>query len=264
MTDCYRILGVPPGATIAEIRSAYIDRMKRLHPDVGRAPAESERRPEEITAAYWQLRDPARRAEHDRRLTERSRLPTILAGGGGSAIAGGAHSQNPAPSSPPRRGLTLAAASLAILAIAAPAALLYLGYAEPIRPARAGASPAFESVRAVAKLPPRRRPIDAAMRAAAAADFATIYLDLGLPTARDYARRCVDGLVARPSITMLDYCVAFDDSGWNWERHSRGAEASYFTHSARSERYQEAFGGVDDEAVREALQQEIDFIAAGS
>lgn len=54
MKDCYKILGVPHTATIAEIRHAYRKKAKLLHPDVsGKDPAAFQ----ELNAAYQTLSD---------------------------------------------------------------------------------------------------------------------------------------------------------------------------------------------------------------
>lgn len=42
MIDCYKVLGVEPGAGIAEIKKAYRKKAKRLHPDMGGEGAKSE------------------------------------------------------------------------------------------------------------------------------------------------------------------------------------------------------------------------------
>ncbi len=62
MEDLYAVLGVPPNATSETIRSAYLGRIRRAHPDAGGDEEEAKR----LTAAYSVLSDPHRRAEYDR------------------------------------------------------------------------------------------------------------------------------------------------------------------------------------------------------
>lgn len=67
--DPYRVLGVPRQATRAQITSAFRRLARQLHPDTadGAGPDEDGRRFGEVLAAYRLLRDPARRADYDRR-----------------------------------------------------------------------------------------------------------------------------------------------------------------------------------------------------
>jgi hypothetical protein len=60
--DYYALLGVDRGASVAEIRSAYLSRAKAAHPDVGGTAD----RFHQLQQAYQTLRDPARRADYDR------------------------------------------------------------------------------------------------------------------------------------------------------------------------------------------------------
>jgi curved DNA-binding protein CbpA len=66
--DPYRVLGVPPTATQAEITHAYRTHLRAHHPDT--RPAQSAHTADEhlrqVLAAYALLRDPARRAAYDR------------------------------------------------------------------------------------------------------------------------------------------------------------------------------------------------------
>jgi molecular chaperone DnaJ len=62
--DYYALLGVPPTASPAELRRAYRQRARRLHPDVNRAP-DAAARFAALTEAYETLSDPARRAAYD-------------------------------------------------------------------------------------------------------------------------------------------------------------------------------------------------------
>jgi molecular chaperone DnaJ len=64
LPDLYGVLGVPRDATEDDIRRAYRQLARELHPDVNGDP-EAERRFKEITAAYQTLSDPARRRQYD-------------------------------------------------------------------------------------------------------------------------------------------------------------------------------------------------------
>ncbi|GLR48132.1 J domain-containing protein [Sphingomonas astaxanthinifaciens] len=65
MTNHYRTLGIDPDADGATIRGAYVERMRRFHPD--RHGGEADRqKAQDVTAAYEVLRDPERRAAYDR------------------------------------------------------------------------------------------------------------------------------------------------------------------------------------------------------
>ena len=64
--DLYELLGVSPGATDEQIKSAYRKRARELHPDANGGDPESEARFKEVSIAYEVLRDPERRARYDR------------------------------------------------------------------------------------------------------------------------------------------------------------------------------------------------------
>jgi curved DNA-binding protein CbpA len=62
--DLYAVLGVPEDASPAQIRHAYRERARRLHPDVG-----GEARPDDMALlnhAWFVLRDPDRRLDYGR------------------------------------------------------------------------------------------------------------------------------------------------------------------------------------------------------
>jgi curved DNA-binding protein CbpA len=68
MADYYEILGVPRGASAADVRKAYALKAREQHPDRFSDPVqkkEAEARFTEITAAFNALRDDRNRAEYD-------------------------------------------------------------------------------------------------------------------------------------------------------------------------------------------------------
>lgn len=64
-TDYYAILGVEPDSSAAEIRAAYRQLAKQVHPDRNRDATDAVRRTQELNAAYETLRHPARRRAYD-------------------------------------------------------------------------------------------------------------------------------------------------------------------------------------------------------
>ncbi len=64
MKDYYRIIGLPPTATLTEIKGAYRKRASALHPD--RNPSEKAHADfQELQEAYEVLSDAARRQAYD-------------------------------------------------------------------------------------------------------------------------------------------------------------------------------------------------------
>lgn len=66
----YDTLGVPADASAEQIRSAYLERARRCHPDATRAPISDHGEPTmaELNAAYQVLRRPQSRLDYDRSL----------------------------------------------------------------------------------------------------------------------------------------------------------------------------------------------------
>ena len=76
--DFYKILGVAKTASVGEIRKAYLQLARDNHPDRFTDPAEkkeADRRFQQITEAFNQLRDDKTRQEYDRSLTKEKKTP---------------------------------------------------------------------------------------------------------------------------------------------------------------------------------------------
>lgn len=81
MADHYEILGVRRDASADEIKRAYRQRARELHPDANPGDAESEARFKEAALAYEVLSDPQRRQQYD--------MFGDAPAGGGSPFGGG-------------------------------------------------------------------------------------------------------------------------------------------------------------------------------
>ncbi len=65
MKDFYQVLGVPRGASEAEIKKAYRRLAKQYHPDVNKGDKNAEERFKEVSEAYNVLSDPEQRKKYD-------------------------------------------------------------------------------------------------------------------------------------------------------------------------------------------------------
>lgn len=81
--DPYAVLGVAPTATAEEITAAYHRLIRELHPDTRAKPDTA--RLTEVVNAYRVLRDPERRAAHDRRRPRRTEATRIAVRNRGNA-----------------------------------------------------------------------------------------------------------------------------------------------------------------------------------
>jgi len=63
--DYYADLGISKGADDAEIKSAFRQKARKLHPDVNKAP-DAQQQFQKIQAAYEVLSDPQKKSMYDR------------------------------------------------------------------------------------------------------------------------------------------------------------------------------------------------------
>ena len=74
-TNCYELLGVSPSANNAELRKAFLQLSKRLHPDTTSLPREeATRKFQNVCEAYDLLSDPILRANYDLRIEKENNL----------------------------------------------------------------------------------------------------------------------------------------------------------------------------------------------
>lgn len=278
MTDCYRILGVTRQASAADLRIAYLTKMKALHPDARRDGNPSGGEAAELNFAYWQLRDDERRADHDRLLMAGSAPPPprrrVEAGRSKRVVL--EKRRTPATikpatvigkaSSRPRRSRRLqplrVAAGVAAGLVAGIGFAVAYSYFDPQAEAQSHTASALET-RDRQSARPARRNLDPALATAAAQSFQETVRRTGLEGAHHYARQCLLELMAHPTMSMLDYCIAFDDRAASWEEAQRDEAHGrrYFAQVQRFGRYQSVARELKAGAVREAIRADAEFFA---
>jgi hypothetical protein len=266
MTDCYHILGVACSATAAEIRRAYLAKMKALHPDAGPEVPGRQVSASDVTFAYWQLRDTARRAAHDAILrpaapapkprplpASRKKLRTRQ-----ERLSLRARRRRTARLQPMRKAAGALAFSVAALGF-----VLAFTYLQPQGDGRARAATLVRSGQPAGELKdqPRRR-LDPVLASWAAGEFKSILRSSGLEGAHVYGRQCLAELAMHPSLSMLDYCIAFDDVAADWERATARRESlRFFADEQRFVRYRSLSQSLREATVREALLDEVSYFA---
>jgi curved DNA-binding protein CbpA len=72
-TDLYKLLGVPRGATLDDIRKAHRKLVRKYHRDANPGDHSSEEHFREVQSAYEVLSDPEKRRDYDKRLSTSTR-----------------------------------------------------------------------------------------------------------------------------------------------------------------------------------------------
>lgn len=270
MSDFYVMLGLARTATPGEIRRAYLERMKVLHPDMHAPCPEGAPSAADLNLAYWTLRHPDRRAAYDRTLAPRTPRPAPRPQVHPRATR---HARQLTPSRgptrkkpyyPPRsaysgRARAFAALAFVLIASAAGAGTLAIWRKnERLSVASSVAAAEQAERRAV-----RRRAVDETLASAAAAEFEAILHGSGFSGASLYGRQCLDELAAQPNPAMVDYCLAFDRTAAEWEGAlvTNSTDRRYFDVQARLRRYRALADDLREGPVRQAILAEAGYLA---
>jgi hypothetical protein len=105
--------------------------------------------------------------------------------------------------------------------------------------------------------PSSSRNIDAALRSAAADEFGSIVNRGGGAGAHRYLRQCLAEVAAAPRLSILDYCIAFENSAAMWESKALGTQR-YFAKQQRAARYRSLTQAMRPGITRDVLLQEAD------
>ncbi len=263
MTDFYVMLGLTRTACPEEIRSAYLERMKVLHPDRHAPTPPGAPSAADLNCAYWILRDAERRAAYDRTLAPLPAKPRRRSRHSGRAVEKSRpwqpprkQSYHPRRSAVSRRTRATAAAVFVLIAAAAGGATLTM-----LKPERGQAAAWVREGPIEHKSLPRRI-LDESLASAAASEFETILRSAGFPGASLYGRQCFDELAAEPSPAMVDYCLAFDRTAAEWETTlvTSGSARRYFDSGTRAGRYRSLADSLEEGPVREAIEAEAAFL----
>ena len=221
MSSCYRILGVPRSATDAEIRAAYIRLIKQYHPDRAQNSENSASR--DINHAYAILKDPKRRAEHDRSL-EYARQVRV-------AVQPSAFQQPAGRWRGRASGVTLLCLSIGLIGVALKMA--------PSPSLEANAARSEKRLPSAEELLARHPPIDVDNVSGAVWDSAYLRSNEGAGRLVAHSRHCFEQLSFERTLDLYDYCVGFDH-GTHVALAQRGQAIPYFTAGEIEVRHQRA------------------------
>jgi hypothetical protein len=251
LRDFYTVLGVDRGADAEAIRRAYLDQMKRFHPDRLGPDSAHEHRASEINHAFSVLRDPDRRAHYDHELKAQAEAYWRWEYEQQRQAALRRSRQVVLPGRRRRSRLGRSLRVLLALAVLAGVAYFYDEVSQKlvIPPVLAG-SDGGELYRvrggAAAVVPLSPNAI-----AGALGDYEWVSVNFGILGLSTHAMRCWSQVREEPSFTLLNRCAAFDVAADVYAGNLIGsdlAEAAYFTRAAREGRYRDALADIAEEA----------------
>lgn len=265
MTDYYVMLGLARTASPEEIRAAYLERMKVLHPDRHAPSPPGAPSAADLNQAYWTLRDPDRRAAYDRILAPLPPRPRRRSGASRRAVQKAAPRRVPKkrPYYPRRSSYSSRARALAGVAIVLMSALAGAGTMMFWRSDQGQAAWARVAGGEDDKKPAQRRALDETLAGAAEAEFQALFEGTGFSGASLYGRQCFDELAVQPNVAMVDYCLAFDRAGAEWETAlaATPAQRRFFDAESRIGRYRNLLERLDEGPVRQAIVAEAAFLS---
>ena len=269
MISHYELLGIAPNANGATIRAAYIELMKRYHPDALGADAAGELGAREINRAFAVLRDPELRARYDGEL-EYMRQRALA---GVRFRASTRHHHYP-PALPSRRRYGRKIGAL-FAAFAFIGLVSFLSADDRPRPEFSFSDFSFAApgvglpdpvAEALDPTPGSAVPIDQWNIEDAVSDFDWVASTSQIEGATQYSQQCLDELATDPNLRLLDRCVAFDLAVgfWDaWRTEKDGTRADpYFSPAVMELRHARALRLIDDSDPRRLAEIEKSTISA--
>ena len=242
MKDFYLILGVDRGADARAIRSAYLNLIKRFHPDRSRPGDRGEALARDINLAFSVLRDDARRSQYDLDLSAYERaLEEQRAAARRRSRALMVVPQHRARARGVRTGrILLALAVLGSISFLYDRDLKTLTDPPTLQIGWGGE----EAAPGLPTLPP----LDTGIVDDAVADYEWISVASGMVGLNTHSEQCWRMMRRQPSFSLLSRCAAFDAAAEVFVNGAPGsatrAAASHFSAAARAQRYRRGLGQV--------------------
>ena len=249
MATHYQVLGVHSKADTASIRAAYLELIKRYHPDRGASGA-SHVQITDINLAYSVLRDVRKRAEYDEQLLRqwlRAQPPPLRRHP--SARMGFPRQR--------RNSLLLRTALLAaaILLVAIPSDM-FVDTPDALSDGETQASVlAPERPKAPEPAPPSA-PLAAPVLDPGIENMIEVALAVPVDDAQATSLRCFEDIRGLRAASAADRCIAFDlaTSFWQDDSFATAAQRTYFDRAAMRRRHGKVLAALDPAHASDRLQ----------